>query len=133
MNHHDRAITAAASIDAVCIVIFVAIGRHNHDESSAISGTLSTAAPFLIALLLAWVIVRAWRRPAAVRTGLLIWPLVILIGMLLRHFVFDDGTAAAFIVVATVFLGAFLVGWRAIAGLIVRRRTSIRGAANTAS
>jgi hypothetical protein len=35
--------------------------------------------------------------------------------MVLRHFVFDDGTATAFIIVATVFLCAFLNGWRALA------------------
>jgi len=33
----------------------------------------------------------------------------------LRHFAWDRGTAGAFIVVATIFLGATMMGWRAIA------------------
>jgi hypothetical protein len=36
----------------------------------------------------------------------------------LRKFVFDDGTATAFVIVATVFTGAVLNGWR----LAVRTR-----------
>ncbi len=122
MNPDDRTPTIAASLDALCIVIFVAIGRRNHDESSSMGGILETAAPFAIALFLAWVLVRAWRQPTTVRTGLMIWPIVIVAGMLLRHFVFDDGTAASFIVVATVFLGLFLVGWRAVWTLVESRR-----------
>jgi hypothetical protein len=103
-------------------VIFVAIGRRNHDESSAISGTLTTAAPFLISLGVAWLLVRAWRRPIDVWTGLMIWPVVVIVGMLVRRFVFDDGTALAFVIVATVFLGLTLVGWRATWALVETRR-----------
>lgn len=122
MTTEDRLPTIAASLDALCIVIFVTIGRRNHDESAAMSGILRTAAPFAIALFVAWAVVRAWRQPTSVRTGLMIWPIVILVGMLLRHFVFDDGTATSFIVVATIFLGFCLVGWRAVWTLATSRR-----------
>jgi hypothetical protein len=44
--------------------------------------------------------------------------------MLLRNLVFDDGTAASFVIVASVFLGTFLVGWRAIAGALASRSTN---------
>ncbi len=93
MTSDERLPTIAASLDALCIVIFVTIGRRNHDEGTAMSGILQTAAPFAIALFIAWAVVRAWRQPTSVRTGLMIWPIVILVGMLLRRFVFDDGTA----------------------------------------
>ena len=122
MKSDDRTPTIAAALDALCIVVFVTIGRRNHDESSAMGGILRTAAPFTIALVVGWIAARAWRQPTSVRTGLLIWPIVIVVGMLLRHFVFDDGTAASFIVVATVFLGLFLVGWRAVWTLVASRR-----------
>ena len=59
----------------------------------------------------------------------LIWPIVILVGMLLRHFVFDDGTATSFIIVATIFLGVFLVGWRAVWTLVESRRHRSAGVA----
>ncbi len=122
MTSEDRLPTIAASLDALCIVVFVTIGRRNHDESAAMTGILRTAAPFAIALFVAWAVVRAWRQPTSVRTGLMIWPIVILVGMLLRHFVFDDGTATSFVVVATIFLGVFLVGWRAVWTLATSRR-----------
>ena len=42
--------------------------------------------------------------------------------MLLRRTLWDRGTALAFVVVATAFLGAVIVGWRAVHGLIGRPR-----------
>jgi len=44
-----------------------------------------------------------------------------MVGMVLRRTVFDRGTAAAFVVVATLFVGLFLVGWRLIARQTIRR------------
>jgi hypothetical protein len=124
MARDERSTPIAASLDALCVVIFVAIGRRNHDESSAIEGTLSTAAPFLVSLAVAWLVLRAWRRPLDVRTGLLLWPIVVIVGMLVRRFLFDDGTAAAFVIVATLFLGVTLVGWRAVWALVASRRSA---------
>ena len=57
----------------------------------------------------------------AVPTGILVWLCTLVVGMLLRA-VTGQGTATAFIVVATLFLGLFLVGWRVIARVWARRR-----------
>ena len=78
---------------------------------------------FLIGLAAAWAAVRAWRRPTALFTGISIWPLAVLIGMVARRLVFDRGTATSFVVIATVFLGVFLVGWRAVLRQIELRRS----------
>ena len=51
-------------------MVFVVIGRRSHDEGSAVAGVLETAAPFLIGVGAAWLIVRGWRWPFAVLTGL---------------------------------------------------------------
>ncbi|HEY5663066.1 MAG TPA: DUF3054 domain-containing protein [Ilumatobacter sp.] len=110
----DRRLELAIGVDVFVVVLFVAIGRRTHDAGSALTGTLATAAPLLIGLAAAWGLVRAWRRPAAVATGLAIWPVTVLAGMVVRRLVFDRGTATAFVVVATLFLGAGLVGWRAL-------------------
>jgi hypothetical protein len=118
----DRRASFAAGLDTFFIVLFVAIGRRNHDEDPGIGGLVGTAAPFLIALAIAWVALRAWHRPTDLRTGLGIWVIVVAAGMLLRHVVFDDGTATSFIVVATLFLGLFIVGWRAAFGALEHRR-----------
>ncbi len=111
----SKMILWSAVADAASIVIFVAIGRKNHDESEAASGIFRVAAPFLLALLVGWVIARAWKEPLSQRSGVLISLTTIVLGMVLRKIVFDDGTATAFIIVATVFLGTLLNGWRLLA------------------
>jgi hypothetical protein len=39
----------------------------------------------------------------------------VLMGMVLRNFAFDRGTALPFVIVATLFLAATMLGWRAVA------------------
>jgi hypothetical protein len=103
----------SAVADVVSILVFVALGRKNHDEGGNIaSGTLKVAAPFLIALALGWLMARAWKSPTSPTTGVQIWVVTVGAGMLLRHFVFDRGTALPFIIVASGFTLLFLVGWR---------------------
>jgi len=111
----SRMILWSAVADAASIVIFVAIGRKNHDEGEAASGIFRVAAPFLLALLVGWVIARAWKEPLSQRSGVLISLTTIVLGMVLRKLIFDNGTATAFIIVATVFLGTLLNGWRLLA------------------
>jgi len=123
----DRRTPLAAGLDTASVVLFVAIGRREHDEGTALAGLLSTAAPFLLGLLVAWLVVRAWRAPTALTTGLLIWPITVVVGMVLRRVVFGDGTAFAFVIVASAFLGLTLVGWRVVAAMYERRMShSIR-------
>jgi len=117
-----RAVLVALAADAASLVLFAALGRRSHDETgSVVGGAFSTAAPFLLALVAGWLIVRAWRSPMAWRTGAVLWPVTVMVGMVLRRTVFDRGTAAAFVVVATLFVGLFLVGWRLIARQTIRR------------
>jgi hypothetical protein len=111
----------AAALDTAIVVAFVAIGRRNHDEDEAISGLVETAAPFLIALAVAWAIWQVWLQPDGVTTGLRVWLTTLGLGMVLRNLVFDDGTATSFVIVASVFLGTFLVGWRAVAAALASR------------
>ncbi len=110
-----RRAVLAALIDVVAILVFVAIGRRNHDEGTAVDGILAVAAPFLIALVVGWIVARAWRRPMQVDTALIIWPVTVALGMVLRNLVFDRGTALPFIIVAAAVTGLFLVGWRMVA------------------
>jgi uncharacterized membrane protein (GlpM family) len=117
----DRAIAVAAAVDAAIVMLFVAIGRRNHDREETVSGLLETAAPFMLALVAGWLIVRAWRRPLAPVTGLGLWGVTLALGMTVRRFVFDDGTAASFVVVAGVFL-LLLPTWRAAVAVVRRNR-----------
>ena len=100
------------------MLLFVAVGRRNHDESAGISGVVEVALPFLIALISGWLITRAWRSPQALSTGVVIWLITVVLGLALRNFLFDRGTATPFIIVATLVLGALLVGRRLIMRVI---------------
>ena len=100
------------------MLLFVAVGRRNHDESAGISGVVEVALPFLIALISGWLITRAWRSPKALSTGVVIWLITVVLGLALRNFLFDRGTATPFIIVATLVLGALLVGRRLIMRVI---------------
>jgi Protein of unknown function (DUF3054) len=100
------------------------IGRRNHDEGEAVDGILTVAAPFLIALVVGWLVARAWTRPMQVETAFIVWPVTVALGMVLRNLVFDRGTALPFIIVATLVLGVFLVGWRMVVAAVTARRAT---------
>ena len=118
----DRRLPLALGLDTFFVVLFVAVGRREHERDSAIAGLIGTAAPFVIALAIAWLAVRAWQHPTTWTTGIGIWAITLVVGMLLRTLVFDDGTATSFVIVATAFLALFLIGWRLVYGLFERRR-----------
>jgi Protein of unknown function (DUF3054) len=109
------------NLDAIAVVVFVAIGRDNHAEGLDLQGLGRTAAPFMIGAAVGWLISSAWKRPADLRTGLIVWASTLAVGMVLRRLVFDKGTAVAFVVVATVFLGVTFLGWRLVHRLVVSR------------
>ncbi|MGB3697412.1 MAG: DUF3054 domain-containing protein [Gordonia sp. (in: high G+C Gram-positive bacteria)] len=112
--------------DLVAIGVFVAIGRNNHDEAASVSGFLSTLWPFVAGAAIGWAIAAAVARgrdlvPAALwPAGVIVWVSTVACGMVLRV-IAGQGTAASFIVVATLATGLLLLGWRAVALLIARR------------
>ena len=112
----------ALGMDLVLIVVFAAIGRRSHDESGAIVGVLSTAAPFLIGYTVSALATRLDRAPLSVAHAVTAWAPGIALGMLLRRFVFDRGTASSFVIVAFVATAVMLLGWRVIALLVVKTR-----------
>ena len=103
-----RAVITTAIVDVVAVVVFVAIGRRNHDEGTALSGVLGVAAPFLIALGISWIGLRTWREPFNRASFIATWIITVFVGLLLRRVVFDRGIATAFIIVATITLGVLL-------------------------
>lgn len=123
MNRRDPKIAEpiAIGLDVFFVVAFCAIGRRNHDEMGSVDGVLITAAPFLISLALVWITPTVRRAPTAVRTGVAVWLITVAGGMMLRRVVFDRGTALAFVLVATCFVGATIIGWRCVASLLDAR------------
>lgn len=123
-----RSWVVSAVVDAVAVVVFAAVGRRSHAEGVDLAGVLATAWPFLAGLAVAWLALRAHRRSRAVwPTGVGVWLLTWGVGMALRAAT-SAGTATAFMLVAAAFLGATLVGWRALAR-ITRGRSLLPGLA----
>ena len=104
----QRAVVTTAIVDVVAVVVFVAIGRRNHNEGTALSGVLSVAAPFLIALGISWIGFRTWREPFNRASLVATWVITVVIGLLLRRLVFDRGIATSFIIVTKITLGVLL-------------------------
>lgn len=96
-------------IDLVLVGVFAVVGRLSHYGTLTPDGWWTTAWPFLAGTLAAWVVLAVTRRPpAAVSSGIVVWLGALVGGMLLRQ-ASGQGTATAFVVVATLVLGALLV------------------------
>ena len=111
---------AAPALDLAVVAVFIVLGRAEHDSTtveagSALTGLVTTLAPFAIALGAAWAQPSIRRSPLTLRSGLLIWIVTLVGGLALRSLVFGDGIAQAFIAVAAGFTALGIIGWRAIA------------------
>lgn len=114
----------AFAVDLVLVAVFVGIGRASHGEDR--SGWIATFWPFAIGLAIGWAVARGWRRPFAIAgTGLPAWVGAVVVGMLLRA-ASGQGVQIAFVVVTSIVLGAFLLGWRFL--LVALDRSASRGA-----
>lgn len=120
-----RRTSLALAVDAVLVLVFAAIGRAEHERGNAMLGALMTAWPFLVGTAIGWLLVTQLGRrvPIEVGPGVTVWLSTVFFGMVLRQ-IAGEGTAFSFIVVATLVLGAFLLGWRAAHAWWSRREAS---------
>jgi hypothetical protein len=123
-----QAIVGAALADAALILVFAAIGRDAHQRGEAVTGVLLTAWPFLAGAALAWIAARAWRAPLSIRpAGLSVWLGTVAGGMILRALT-GQTVVLAFVIVALLSLGLFLVGYRLLlSGWTRLRRRGSKG------
>jgi FtsH-binding integral membrane protein len=110
----SRTALRAFALDALCVLLMVVIGTRNHKTDTGITGILFVAAPFWIAMSLTHLAPLLQRKNRNDPNPYMVWGYTVVMGMLLRNMVFNRGTAAAFIIVATVFLGITMFGWRAV-------------------
>lgn len=96
-------------LDLLLVGVFAVIGRLSHYGTLSPGGWWTTAWPFLVGTLVGWAVLRATHRPpGAISSGLVVWLGALAVGMALRQ-ASGQGTATAFVVVATLVLGALLV------------------------
>jgi hypothetical protein len=108
----NRRAAVAGVIDVAVLVGFALAGRRSHGTGDAVADVVTVAAPFLIGLAAGWSVTRLWRHPTAWRPAIPAWLITLATGFTLRALVWDRGLAPGFLVVATAFTGAALVGWR---------------------
>lgn len=110
------------ALDVAAVVIFVAIGRHAHHHTGGLPGLVSTAWPFLVGLAIGWSVPATRRAPTRMApAGIIVWAATVAGGMVLRQ-LSGQGIDALFVVVASVFLGLFLLLPRALTLLPGLRR-----------
>lgn len=118
--------------DVCAVVVFVGIGRSAHHHLVSPSGMASTSWPFLAGLALGWVALAAGRARGAklplLPAGVVAWLATVAVGMASRV-VSGQGTAFAFVLVALAFLGAAMLGWRAVLLGVRAARSPARRAA----
>ncbi len=110
----------AITADVVAVVVFAAVGRASHDESADVLGLLATAAPFGLGVAAAWATPLVRARPAGLRAGLAVLVGAAGIGFLVR-FAFLGRLPLSFVIVATIALGALLLGWRGLSAVVAHR------------
>ncbi|OUE09969.1 hypothetical protein CMsap09_13555 [Clavibacter michiganensis] len=72
--------------------------------------------------LVGWIVARAWRGPSRiVPTGLLVWGVTLVVGVVLRA-LSGEGVVVPFVITTAIILAVLLLGWRAVSALVVRRR-----------
>lgn len=108
----DVKVWTAIAVDVIAVLVFAIVGRSSHGESNDLLGVAATAWPFLVGCLIGLVVSRAWRHPAALSTGLVVWLCTLSAGMVLRA-ITGKGVALTFVLVAGISLAILLLGWRA--------------------
>lgn len=106
-------------LDVLVVVSFVVIGADTHGFTFQVADVLRVAAPFLIALAVGIIALRAWKKPLSLLNGILLAVIALTVGMLLRRYVWDDGTPRMFIIVTGGYFLGLMIGWRLI-GLAIR-------------
>jgi peptidoglycan/LPS O-acetylase OafA/YrhL len=105
------------------VLVFAVVGRGMHTEPLDAFGVLTTAAPFLLGLLVGWLVAGAWRAPLRLPIGAAVWAGVVVVGFGLRA-AFTHRLPLTFVLVAGVSLAVFLLSWRVVVRLIAWRGSS---------
>lgn len=116
---------SAIGLDLLIVLVFATVGRRNHAEGITPAGVLDTAWPFLVGAVVGHLLALTLRGgAAALPAGVCVWVCSVSLGMALRRAT-GGGTDPAFVLVATLFLGTCILGWR----LLARRRRAAPGGA----
>jgi Protein of unknown function (DUF3054) len=122
MRERDVPVWVAALADLLVIVVFVAVGRRSHHEDAGTAGFFRVLWPFAVGLVVGWLATGLYRAPMVFRRAVAAWLITVAVGVVLRIVVQGHDFAPTFIVIASVFIGGCMLGWRGVVTTVSRRR-----------
>jgi hypothetical protein len=123
MRERDVPVWIAALADVAVLLVFVAVGRRSHQEDAGMAGFLRVLWPFAIGLAGGWAVTALYRTPLAWRRALGACAVTVLVGVGLRIVVQDHDFAPTFVMIASLFIGGCMLGWRGVVASVSRRRS----------
>lgn len=115
------------ALDVIAIALFALFARMAHQSEEMpfnFAGWVSTLWPFLIGVVLSWVLIlaRRWDGARLVPAGVSAWILTVVVGLVIWSVRNGAVPHWSFIMVATLMSALLMLGWRASAKLVRRRR-----------
>lgn len=99
-------------LDVIAVAFYVLSSR---ELSGDLVTVLGTGWPFLVAVVVAWAVARAWRHGRRVfMTGIVVWMVTAGLGLALRA-VSGGEVTQSFITISAIVLFALILGWRGAA------------------
>ncbi len=114
-------------VDIIAIAVFALLARIAHQTDTMplnVAGWLSTWWPFLVGVFLSWGLLGALKVEGyrVFPAGVLTWVVTVVVGLGIWSLRNGDLPHWSFVLVATVMSGLLLLGWRAVARVVTRRR-----------
>jgi hypothetical protein len=110
-------------IDALCILVFVLVGRGRHEIHEGVGWFFTVLWPLYVGWFAVALATRLYTRQSGIWLALVVtWLGGIAIAALLRGAFTDRPYVSIFTVIAIAFLGLTTFGWRLIAAFIARSR-----------
>ncbi|HZS90450.1 MAG TPA: DUF3054 domain-containing protein [Chloroflexota bacterium] len=116
--------------DTVALLAFAAIGRSNHGEAVSPGDVIGTALPFLAAWFVVASLIGALGRPGSAQStqpgrllprAALAWIIAVPLALVIRGIAKGEQIQPAFAVVALLFNGLTLLGWRGLVSWLAWR------------
>lgn len=117
----------APLLDAICLALFVALGRESHGIGRGPGWFFEVLWPFAVGWFVIAAIVGLYTAPARPWLRLTFtWITGIAVGLALRAGITHRGSLSTFAIVVYVFVGLAVFGWRALATALGRLRPAVR-------
>jgi peptidoglycan/LPS O-acetylase OafA/YrhL len=106
----------ALVVDLLVVAVFVLVGRRTHHDDAGLAGFARVAWPFAVGLVAGWAVSGLRRAPFERRRVAVTSAATVAVATFLRIVVQDRSAEPPFLLVALLFFGVCLFGWRALFG-----------------